>query len=193
MLRNVGAAVFAKVSRALGIKGSEASFSTIDTKSPAATYPLDSYASRALTVQQYFIVVLTSVGAASWENFDFFSTNLITHPDNAWIMSLFCRDDAQDPDRAMIFERSVSGHEKLLAEWDTQQNSLFLATESNYNVVLPYFLNHMSPNAVGTPVAEGAFIATTVRGAIEPTAIGDKVKLTAVVHSAPQGVKVWGT
>jgi len=191
MLQSVGSNIFRRVGEALGFKGNVGGhFGEIETKEPFATVPLSSFMSEELTVTQWFAGRVTSVGAAGFENFDLFTTTAIAHPENAFLVNVGLEINNGTPDAAMLIFGTASPQFPLKL-WESI-DGLFLTTVAPDQVTFPFWIPSKSPAANGTPVAFSSLVDTHLFLGLDPNAIGDIVDWKMLIHSAPQGVQVWG-
>ena len=190
-MHNVSANIFATAGRAFGFKGTKGWFGKMETEESHPVTNLESHVSSGLTVEQWFIAAVVAVGNAGWEEFAFFPVADITFPSNAWIMNMWGRRDAGSPEGGMILERGQNtGMERILSRW-TGEDMTLMTNEAELSwVPLPYQLSERTAAANGVPVTE--LRASTIRVGIDPTIIGDQVRFTVRVRSAPPGVRVWG-
>lgn len=192
----VGRNLFAQAANALGLKGAGAWFAKMETGESFPTFPLDSYASEALTVEEWFSITITSVGSAGFENFLFFSLAELAFPQNAWIMDASARRDAGSPTSAMLRLTGLAGGmERIFFFVNTQQNSMMLNTGAAGVVMWPwpFSISEKVANAVAHPVPPASLVDGLIDASIDPTIIGDAVRFIVRVRSAPKGVRVWGT
>lgn len=190
MIQDVRANIFHRVGEALGFVGEGGDFSQVETRESTPTFTLDPFMSESLTVTEWFAGRVTSAGAAGFENFDLFPTAAIAHPENAYMVSAGIEVGGGTPDAFMLMMGTTSP-QQVLALWESIDGLFFTKTAPD-QVPFPYWIPSRSPAAVGLPVAFASLAATRIHAGIDPTAIGDDVDWKILIHSAPQGVPVWG-
>jgi len=159
------------------------------------TLNLESHASQALTVDQWFTADATAVGSAGWEDFSGFPNIAVTNPENAWLMGCWLNSLVATPEGGQIFTRAAGAvaSDRILAVWDAIEDLKWVGQVNSTSIVFPWPMPQTVPTTVGNPVDPANFDNTEYRIAIDPAAIGDSIRFWFHVRSAPRGVRVWGT
>ena len=197
MLRTVQSRAFAGASEVLGIDEKEA-LTTIELTGVNGVLDLESFASWNLTVEEYMIQRATSVGAAGFEGFPYFTADDASFPHNAWIMDMTALIITGAPTAAMVtMGVAASAGTRMVMHWDASVSpgigGVMFEQNGLPTLPFPYPISKQPAVAIGSPSVPSAAVVNPFNMEIDPAAIGNIVQYTTRIRSAPDGVRVWGT
>lgn len=189
---------FKDAATSLDLDGNE-SILRVETNYAQPTLPMSSYASQALTIEEYMIARATSAAGAGFEGFAYFDMDDISFPNNAWIMDISALSLSGAPTGAMVTMGTGPGvaGTRLLMRWDATVTpgigGILFLQDGLPTVTFPYPISRLAATAQGTPSVLTGDAANPVQMELDPAAAGNMVQFTTRIRSAPQGIKVWGT